>query len=156
AIPASVLFLGAHPDALHAMGRNSTLTERTDLWAETLSLVRNPLFGTGFESFWLGPRLEEMWRMNSWRPGEAHNGYLEVYLQLGWMGVTLLGVVLAKGYLTVFRALRRNDPAASLWLAYFLVGLVYNFTEAAFFRMQAPAWLFFLFAIVSVPAVRRK
>lgn len=153
AFSASVLFLGVNPEALHAMGRNSTLTDRTYLWPRLLSLVRNPWFGTGFESFWLGPRVEELWRLDPWRPNEAHNGYLEVYLQLGWMGVALLMVLLATGYRTVFHALRRNHPAASLWLAYFLVGLVYNYTEAAFFKIQAPAWLFFLFAIVSVPAV---
>jgi O-antigen ligase len=153
AVSASIVFLGVHPDALQAMGRNSTLTERTDLWAQLLSQVRNPLFGTGFESFWLGPRLEELWRLNQWRPTEAHNGYLEVYLNLGWMGLALLVAVLAKGYLTVLRALRRDYPAASLWLAYFLVGLVYNYTEAAFFRIQGVAWLFLLFAIVKTPDV---
>jgi hypothetical protein len=153
AVSAFVLFLGMHPETLSAMARDSTLTERTDLWARLLGLVRNPLFGTGFESFWLGPRLEEIWRLIPWRPQQAHDGYLEVYLNLGWMGVALLVVVLATGYRTVFHALRHNDPAGSLWLAYFLVGLVYNYTEAAFFRTQTPAWVFFLFAIVSVPAV---
>jgi len=156
AVSASVVFLSFNPEALHAMGRNSTLTDRTDLWAQLLSMVRNPLFGTGFESFWLGPRLEEVWRLVPWRPLQAHDGYLEVYLNLGWTGVALLLVVLGRGYWTVFRALRRNDPAGNLWLAYFFVGLAYNYTEAAFFRIQAPAWLFFLFAIVSVPAVSRR
>jgi exopolysaccharide production protein ExoQ len=153
AVSVSVLFLGVSPDALLAMGRNSTLTDRTKLWAELLRLVRNPMFGTGFESFWLGPRLEEIWRLNPWRPNEAHNGYLEVFLNLGWVGVALLLVVIAAGYRTVFRAWRSNVPTGSLFLAYFFVGLTYNFTEAAFFRMLAPAWLFLLFAIVSDPAV---
>jgi exopolysaccharide production protein ExoQ len=153
AVSISVLFLGASPDALKTLGRNPTLTGRTEVWGHLLSLVQNPVFGTGFESFWLGPRLEKMWTLYWWHPNQAHNGYLEVFLNLGWIGVALLVLVLAKGYRTVFSAWRGNIPMGSLWLAYFFVGLVFNCTEAAFFRLQAPAWIFFLLAIASAPAL---
>jgi O-antigen ligase len=148
-----VVFMGVSPDVLKTMGRNPTLTDRTEVWGVLLTLVTNPILGTGFESYWLGPRLEKMWSLYWWHPNEAHNGYIEIYLNLGWLGVALLAMIIVTGYRTAFAAWRRNDPAGSLLLAYFFVGLVFNFTEAAFFRMLAPAWLFFLFAIVSVPAV---
>jgi O-antigen ligase len=152
AVAISVLFLGISPGALEVMGRNATLTDRTELWGRLLSLVQSRLFGTGFESFWLGPRLEKTWSWYWWHPNEAHNGYLEIFLNLGWTGVALLVVLIATGYRTVFGAWRNNLSTGNLRLAYFFVGLVYNFTEAAFFKMLAPAWLFFLFAIVRVPA----
>ena len=153
-VSAGVVFLDASPDALKAIGRNPTLTDRTVIWSEMLSQVRDPVFGTGFESFWLGPRLDAIWRLNPMlRPNEAHNGYLEVFLNLGWVGVVLLGFVLIAGYRTVIKAWRSNGSMGCLLLAYFFSGLVYNFTEAAFFRMQAVAWLFFLFAIVSAPGL---
>ena len=74
------------------MGRDSTLTGRTEIWTHVLWVAGNPLLGTGFESFWLGDRLANVWSI---MPGiqEAHNGYLEVYLNLGWIGVTLLAVI---------------------------------------------------------------
>jgi exopolysaccharide production protein ExoQ len=149
----SIVFVGASPELLKAMGRNPTLTDRTDVWAMVLGLVRDPVFGTGFESFWLGPRLQTMWARYWWHPAQAHNGYLEVYLNLGWIGLALLAAVLLNGYKRIFGAWRSKDVTGGLRLAYFYAGLVFNFTEAAFFRMQAPAWLFFLLAIVSVPAV---
>jgi exopolysaccharide production protein ExoQ len=147
----SVLFLGVSPGVLETMGRNPTLTDRTEVWGVLLSLVRNPLLGTGFESFWLGPRLEKMWSIYWWHPNEAHNGYLEIFLNLGWIGVALLTVVIAAGYRRVFRMWRSDVSTGGLLLAYFFMGLVYNFTEAAFFKMLAPAWIFFLFAITGVP-----
>jgi hypothetical protein len=152
-ISISVLFLGASPEVLKFMGKNPTLTDRTQVWAMLLGLDKNPWIGTGFESFWLGPRLTAMWNRYWWHPNEAHNGYLEVYLNLGWAGVTMLLVVIATGYRTVFRAWRHNIPTGSLCLAYFCAGVAFNFTEAAFFKMLAPAWLFFLLAIVRVPEV---
>jgi exopolysaccharide production protein ExoQ len=69
----------------NAVGRDPTLTGRTNIWNTVLSLHTNPLVGTGYESFWLGPRLFQVWR----RAGvinEAHNGYLKVYLNLGLFG----------------------------------------------------------------------
>ena len=150
----SVLFLGLGTGALETVGRNSTLTDRTGIWAMVLGMASNPLLGTGFESFWLGPRLQSMWDAYSWGPGEAHNGYIEIYLNLGWIGVILLAGVLVTGYRTVLAAFYHKLPTGDLVLAYFVVGVVYNFTEAAFFRMMAPAWIFFLLAITRIPEIR--
>ncbi len=153
AISAAVLFLGLSPGALQTIGKDPTLTDRTAIWSLVIGLVHNPLLGTGFESFWIGPRLDRIWGEYAWGPMEAHNGYIEIYLNLGWMGLLLLGVVIVTGYRRVILAYRRNLPAANLMLAFFLVGVVYNFTEAAFFRMMTPAWIFFLMAITSLPAL---
>src|SRR5262249_54421652 len=144
-VSGSIVFLGANPEVLASMGRNPTLTDRTEVWDNALSLVQNPLVGTGFETFWLGPRLERLWSLYWWHPNEAHNGYLEVYLNLGWIGLGLLTLVLVTGYRTAIGAWRNNPIVGSLMLANFLAGLVFNFTEAAYFRIGAPAWLFFLF-----------
>ncbi len=153
AVSASIVFLDVSPGVLETMGRNPTLTDRTEVWGWLFSLVRNPILGTGFDSFWLGPRLEKMWSIYWWHPNEAHNGYIEIYLNLGWIGLMLLALVLVAGYRKIINSYRQHLPLANLCLAYFLVGITYNFTEAAFFKMLAPAWIFCLFAIVSAPAV---
>jgi O-antigen ligase len=148
-IPASIALLDFSPGALHAMGRNSTLTERTDIWAEVVKLNPNAWVGAGYESFWLGPRLETMVAevTRFWVPNQSHNGYLEIYANLGWIGVGCLAVVLAYGYRRVILAWRKNLPAGDLMVAYFVTGVVYNITEAAFFRNTYPIWLFLLLAI---------
>lgn len=143
----SVLFFNVSPEALESMGRDPTLTDRTQVWALIISVGGNDLIGTGYESFWLGSRLQKIWSVYSWQPLEAHNGYLEIFLSLGWIGVALLFLVIATGYWKVFNEFRRNPPVGSLMLAYFLVGMVYNFTEAALFRMMTPVWMFLLLAI---------
>lgn len=147
----STLFLGMGGDALETMGKDATLTGRTDIWNLVLSLQPNSLVGAGFESFWLpGPRLDKIWHAYWWHPNEAHNGYIEVYLNLGWIGVFLLAVLIVTGYRNVALALRCDPDAGRLRLAYFVVGLVYNFTEAGF-RMLDPVWITFLLAIIAVP-----
>ena len=58
------------------------------------------MVGTGFESFWLGKRLERMWSIYWWHPREAHDGYIEIFLNLGWLGIVMFGIVLVTGYRT--------------------------------------------------------
>src|SRR5207244_5423105 len=72
---------------VEAMGRDSTLTGRTDIWKEVLSTDVDPWLGTGFESFWLGKRAEQLWKKYYWHPNQAHNGYIEIFINLGWAGV---------------------------------------------------------------------
>jgi len=144
------LFFDGGGDILEMMGRERTLTGRTDLWKELISMNQNPLVGTGFESFWLGQRREELAKIYWWRPNEAHNGYLEVYLNLGWIGVALIALVIATGYANVVNALRRDPESGAIRLGYFVAGIAYSFTEAAF-RVLNPVWILFILAIVAVP-----
>lgn len=131
------------------LGRDSTLTGRTVLWNQVLGMTANPLLGTGFESFWLGERLKKMWSTYWWHPNQAHNGYLEVYLNLGWIGVALLAVVLVTGYRNAVGAFRRDQRTGSLKLAYFVAAALYNLTEAGF-RMTSPVWDVLLLAATAV------
>ena len=131
---------------LSSLGRDSTLTGRTLIWSLVLQIPNSPWLGAGFESFWLGDRL--LWLRDALPNlpiNEAHNGYLEVYLNLGWIGVGFLGLLLATGYRRVIAMLRRNPEMGSLFLGFFIAALIYSLTEAAF-RMMSSAWIFFLIA----------
>lgn len=149
-----VLFLNIGPGLVEDIGRNSTLTGRTDVWDLVLGMTGNPVVGTGFESFWLGKRLETIWSVYWWHPNEAHNGYLEIFLNLGYAGVALLALMIANGYRSVVQFLRCDPAAANLNLAYFVIALAYNFTESAT-RIMHPVWIFFLFAII-IPTTRAR
>jgi hypothetical protein len=146
----SVLFFGLGGSILGSMGRNSTLTGRTELWNALSSMNPSPILGTGFEAFWRGPRVEHIARAVG-GGNEAHNGYFEVFLNLGWTGVTLLAFIIAVGYRNVYRAIRLEPEAGRLWLAYFVAGIVYSITEAGF-RLFTPVWITFLLAIIGSSA----
>lgn len=138
---------------VHSLGRQTDLTGRTDLWKELLQVDVNPLVGTGFESFWLGERARHFWEEYWWHPNQAHNGYLETYLNLGWFGVVLLGLLVATAYRNIIRAFRRNLPWAPLLLSFVVVVAVYNMTEAAF-KVTHPVYIAFLFAAIASPVIR--
>src|SRR3984893_16756181 len=87
-------------DLAGAVGRDPTLTGRSNIWKAVLSTNTNPLIGTGYESFWLGPRLNHVWQLAG-QVNEAHNGYLEIYLTLGLVGVFLLFLFIIASYRTI-------------------------------------------------------
>jgi len=144
------LFFNSGGGLLGTVGRDSTLTGRTDIWKLVLSMAGNPWVGTGFESFWLGDRLEKTWNVYRFHLQEAHNGYLDLYLNLGWIGILLLAFLLVTGYRSAVAAFRRDPNSGSLRLAYLLTAVTYNLTESAF-KTQNPVWIFFLLAIITVP-----
>jgi exopolysaccharide production protein ExoQ len=115
-----------------AVGRDPTLTGRADIWKILLSMHTNPLVGTGYQSFWLGPRLEWFWQRGFGRINEAHNGYLDVYLNLGLIGIFLLVGFLIASYRTICRRFATSSSLAALALAVWTVLVFYNMTEAAF------------------------
>ncbi|MGH9397740.1 MAG: O-antigen ligase family protein [Terriglobia bacterium] len=147
------LFFDPTGDLVASVGRNPTLTGRTDLWHWILTIAGNPWVGTGYESFFVGPRLHQLWALDDqafYSLQEAHSGYLEVYLNLGWIGVSLFAVFMVTGYKKVIAAFRANPNVGRLCLAWFVAGTIYSLTEAGF-RMLTPIWIFLLLAVMAVP-----
>jgi len=143
--------VGFFGDFIHLLGRNETLTGRTDIWRMLWNWNINPIIGTGFEGFWLGERREEI---QSVQPAlnEAHNGYLETYLNLGFIGVGITIAMLLAAYAKSRRQLFHNFEFGRLSLAYLVSFILYNWTEAAFRLNGLPFFMFFVVAI-NYPAV---
>jgi len=132
-----------------SVGRDPTLTDRTKIWTLLLGMQTNPLLGTGYESFWLGSRLERVWQTFNGL-NEAHNGYLQVYLNLGLIGLLLVVIFLVASYRNICRRLAPPPSLDSLALAIWAVLVFYNITEAAF--LASLLWVVFLLGNVRVAA----
>ena len=150
AVALIALFMDSGGTMVSSLGRNATLTGRTQIWSAVLSQHTNPLLGTGFESFWLGSRMQAVWDLSQRGIEEAHNGYLEIYLDLGWLGMLALGALIVSGYRHAIEAFRSVPNEGGLRLAFFTASLIYSLTETGF-RMLSPIWIVFLVAITALP-----
>lgn len=129
------------------MGRDLTFTGRTDIWTMLLQEPVNPLFGEGFYSFWMGDRVERLSAKYFYQLNEAHNGYLETYLNSGLIGLTLLVILLVSACNRIQQRVVAGSVLGAVQLAFLLGIIVYNFTEAAFDRLDLP-WFVLLLLIV--------
>jgi O-antigen ligase len=143
--------LGMQGQLASAVGKDPTLTDRTKIWAFLLSMHTNPLIGTGYQTFWLGPRLHWFWTMaHLGALNEAHNGYLEVYLELGLIGNGLLVIFLISSYRHSCRKLTSNRALAIFGMAVWMIIVFYNMSEAAF--EGGLLFMMLLMGSLSIPA----
>jgi exopolysaccharide production protein ExoQ len=130
-------------------GHSDTFWGRTVVWKDVIDMVPNLFLGCGYESFWLGSRLEKLWDLYWWHPTEAHNGFVGVYASLGLVGVAILVGVIIQSYRSLFRLFVQDNANeyARIGLAFLTAALLYNVTEYAFLGL-APIW--FIVLLVSI------
>lgn len=137
---------GIYSSVIELLGKNPNLTDRTLVWQDLLTVKINPIFGTGFESFWLGDRLNALWAKWWWHPNEAHNAYLETYLNLGLVGLFLLLGVFFTTYKKARRDLLEDIEWGRFRLAFLVGAMFYGWTEAAFRQLDPVYFVLFLIA----------
>ncbi len=128
-------------------GHGATLMGRAELWRQLLAYHVNPVFGVGFESFWLGNRLDFFHEGRPWTPNEAHNGYLETYLNLGLLGLFMLTGVLIATFRKVRHQLSLNLDWARFRLGFLAAVVFYNWTEVSFRGLSLVWFAFYIIAM---------
>lgn len=134
------------------LGRNPNLTTRVPMWEELLAMVKNPIVGYGWEGFWLGVRREIVFE--KWGVWNAHNGYLETYLNLGLVGLFFLVGWILFGLKKVALHLSIDYPAAILRLCFIVVVVLHNWTETSFCGVNN-IWMVFILSTIAVPGNTR-
>jgi len=130
------------------VGRDITLTGRTQVWHELINIGTDPLIGTGYDSFWLADisaKFQEKWHLN-----QAHNGYLEIYLNLGFIGLFFLTNVIVSAYRKSKLELISRFENGRFMTAFLFTVLTYNITEGIFMGLSL-VWFCFLFIALTYP-----
>jgi exopolysaccharide production protein ExoQ len=147
------LLFGISDLVLAALQRDSTLTGRTEVWAKLLSFHTNPIVGVGFESFWLGDRLKAIGELYWWQANEAHNGYLETYLNLGGIGVFIMVAWMFSAYQKSRAELLRDFEYGRFRMGFLAAMVAYNLAESGF-RTLHPLWFMFYIIALDYPRPR--
>jgi O-antigen ligase len=152
------VFLGGAGAVTGALGRTSDFSGRTEIWAASLASADNQWIGTGFESFWNknNPKVVRILAREGYAGismlNSAHDGYLQIYLDLGLIGLSLLALILCNGYLWAVRAFRLDRDIGGLFLAYIVTCSFYSITESGF-RIMTLSWIFLLLAVAGSASV---
>ncbi len=130
-------------DVSSVVGRSETLTGRTHIWSTLIpSAMSKPLIGHGVGGFWdtttrkIAP--------------SAHNGYLDVILILGFLGLGLVFLFILSCSAKATMALADDMDWGILFICYLLMLLVHNITESSIFTFTSslPAIILF-FSVTS-------
>ena len=138
---------------LGLLGRDATFTGRTSIWEHITWNTVNPLIGAGFWNFWGGSRgIAITMEMRTIVPS-AHNGYLDIYLDGGLIGIAVLALLLLQGgnRLIKSKLLQRHQL---LRFAVLIAAIAYNLTESLFARPSV-LWFTLLVVLIELPPGRR-
>lgn len=129
-----------------AMGRDLTLTGRTDIWAAAAPAVAaQPWLGYGYYAFWLPENGPAYWVREAvqWPVASAHSGWLETALGLGRVGVVLFALQLIATLSRGAGAIMRRD--AGLWAPAFLAAFaLYTLSESHVLQANNLFWTIYV------------
>jgi exopolysaccharide production protein ExoQ len=129
----------------------------------TDSIAKRPLFGYGYQAFWLG--LEgESYRVIlavSWVLAQAQNGFLDVMLEMGMLGLAIVLLVFGFAFRdAVVCLLRAREDihlrAVEWYLTIVVLTLIYNLDESFLFDPKHLGSLIFLLACVGLKIERQR
>jgi exopolysaccharide production protein ExoQ len=154
-VGAGLMLLAPTLDALAGVvGRNATLTGRVPLWAVLIQMIsERPWLGYGYETFWLTglPFRLVVDEGAGWTAPNAHNGFLEVALSLGLVGLFLYLLILGRGVKRAVRVLRVEHGPLALWpLVYVGFQILYNVTESTSLPRLSLCWVLFVTTLLEV------
>ena len=135
-----------------SLGRDATLTGRTQLWGDVLhEIARKPVLGFGWSGFWTGNKAgpaRYVLERNLWHPPDAHNAVLELLVNVGIVGAALFLVVFLRGLFRSIGQVRRTPNVLGLFpLAFFSFVMLQSVTEKGVIGRDL-SWTMFVVAVV--------
>jgi len=124
-----------------SIGRSTDLTGRSEIWRWVISSIQaRPILGYGYAGFWTASAAASLDREMNIDVIYSHNGYLDILLTNGVIGLSLAMAFLGTGLKRAFDWSAQRDSPASLWpLAVLSFCLLYNLGECTIF-MQHIHW----------------
>jgi exopolysaccharide production protein ExoQ len=126
------------------LGRDETFTGRTDIWAMALrDAAPHPVLGTGFGSYFATDN-----EFSNTFGYTGHNGLLDIYVELGVVGVLILLGFLLSFYRKVRYVLDQSLDWGVFGICFLIISLLANFTESLFLKSSSYIWASMIFLII--------
>jgi len=130
------------------LGRDATLTGRTLIWQEVWRMIlQHPWLGYGYSAFWLGWNgpSSYVWNTLPSKVASAHSGFLDLWLQLGLVGVCIFSLSffnnLFKAHALLWEKKSLNEMFPLLFLLFILI---YNISESAILVQNSMFWILYV------------
>jgi exopolysaccharide production protein ExoQ len=154
----SILYVSEHlGEVTGLLGKDPLLTGRVPLWILSAAMaLRRPWLGYGFSASWLpdDAYTQRIWHVLGWMPPHAHNGVLELWLELGLIGTSIFMLIYIHYCLRAIRLLRKTRESVATWpLVFLLFFFITNFTESFFVTTNS---IFFLLYVTSAFMCKEK
>ena len=144
--------------SLNAIGRDATLSGRVGLWEGAIEkIIARPWVGYGYQAFWREDGgAFDIWLSEGYKPPHAHNGFINVPLDLGLIGLSIFLAIIAINYVRSIIFLRSDKTVVGLWPIYYITFFfMYNHSENTIIEHNSIFWILLVSTILSVKQYNR-
>jgi exopolysaccharide production protein ExoQ len=155
AIAAAAIVGATHLSALaQLVGRDATLTGRTQIWKQVWPfLLERPILGWGYAGFWRGIQGESFRVAAAMRfvIFHAHNGFLEIWLELGAVGLFVFGCSYLRAWRKLWPRLRSGRVERISWMFFVLILIaLYDLDENSLLIDNGMFWVIYVASLVDI------
>jgi exopolysaccharide production protein ExoQ len=156
----TLVIVAFDPDPILAlMGKDPSLTGRTELWSYVINdIALKPTLGWGYSAFWSpsNPAAMEITDIEKWYVPQAHNGLLEMLLNIGMAGTGIFVTIFVRNVGFAFRCLRtRRTALAESTLLLYCGLLLLGVSETVLLTaLQSSTSVFFISGLMCERTVR--
>ncbi|MEH2065408.1 MAG: O-antigen ligase [Nostoc sp.] len=146
-------FISEADTILGSVGKDTTLTGRSELWPVVLQMIaKKPWLGYGYKAFWTEGNSEYSIVLQAvqWDVPNAHNGFLDLWLALGILGILVFIIGFVINFLRAIYLIRWNGKSENVWLlVYFTFTILSNLTETSLLEQNNLEWVLYVSAVLS-------
>jgi exopolysaccharide production protein ExoQ len=151
---ASLFFVEAVELVVGAVGKDLTLTGRTDIWPIVIRQgLQRPILGYGYSGFWgdWSSPGAAVWKDYGWLAPNAHSGFIDLWIQLGFVGAAIFLIGFLGMFVRSFRLSKQVDSSLYSWSVIYLVfTCLVNFTESSLMVNNSLSWVLFVSLSISL------
>jgi O-antigen ligase len=146
---------------LHLLGKGATLSGRTGVWQVVfLAIVKRPILGFGYGAFWVAgnPEASRLGQIIG-DPGlnNAENGVLQIWLELGIIGVAMLFAMLFRTTKNAIACFRSNTPNYAIWyMSILFITLLALIDGSKFMLWGSIDWMMYIMADIGLATEARR
>lgn len=143
-------------DLLKGLGKDVTLSGRTYIWQVALDrLWEQPWLGYGRSAFWSPespyPKAISYYLSQNFNAPHAHNGFIDVALDVGLIGLALFLVCYVSAFVKALMKAYNSKHSEHLWaLGYLTFLALNNVTESYLIRLANIYWVLFVATVLTV------
>lgn len=150
-----MIYLGSNLEPIaQLLGKDLTFSGRSTLWAAAWEMIqRRPLLGYGFDGFWHGMDGESayVWVVTGWKMTHAHNGFIEVWLELGLLGFLIFLLSFAQNLSRALTLVRLSSTSIAFYpVISLLLLLTSNLAESSLLSSDL-ACSIYVFLTIAIP-----
>jgi exopolysaccharide production protein ExoQ len=135
--------IGNWENLLLAFGRDATLSGRVGLWESAIAkILERPWLGYGYQGFWRETgEATVIWALEGYKPPHAHNGFINLALDFGLLGLAIFLGAIALNYLRAIHWLRLGRTSIELFpICYITFFFMYNHSENTIIEQNSLFW----------------